>query len=112
VGAGAGEPGDLLDRDAQVDMRETNEWRSSRGVQFSLIFAALQTARNSRRTLAASRAVPGASGEDEVLLAVPCADRATVSLLLFLVRATRRRPSGQGEGPARFLGFGVPVGSY
>src|SRR5436190_22851902 len=42
----------------ELDIRETKEWRNSRGVQFVPIFAALQAALNSRRTLAASRGAP------------------------------------------------------
>src|SRR6266568_686420 len=40
------------------------------GVQLAPMFAALQTARNSRRTLAASRAAPGLVGNVAVLGAV------------------------------------------
>jgi hypothetical protein len=54
----------------ELDISETNECRNSRGVQFPPIFAALQAARNSRRTLAASRGAGGrrsqGCGGDEV----------------------------------------------
>jgi hypothetical protein len=42
----------------ELDIRETKEVRSSRGVQSSQIFATRQAALNSQRTLAASGALP------------------------------------------------------
>lgn len=41
-----------------MDMSETNEWRRSRGVRPFPMAAAVQTARNLCRALAASRAAP------------------------------------------------------
>jgi hypothetical protein len=55
----------------------------------------------------------GAGGEDEILLAVLYPGCAAVGGLLLLVGAERVGGElGQGQGAARFLGFGVAVGSY
>jgi hypothetical protein len=57
-GAVAHQVGDLLDGYLLSLMIDTNEWRSSRGVQHSPRPAALVIRRNERRTLAASSGVP------------------------------------------------------